>query len=187
MSGKKKITKREKRLRKARRMSGMGDFTSMIPSELCTDDPLVIEGASERVYGTKLSEALLTVCQPIIDEEGRDIEATKKIIGLGVIAWNLACIGDLGDDAVRKALDDMMESAGGWDEAQMLTFCATVLPLVKRKRELFPDIDSIIMHHEILESGGTLRLNVASTPYGDERVEEWGREYEKAVARQGNP
>ena len=161
----------------------MADFSSQVSSKLGDKDILLTNGTNERVYGIKISEALLTVCQPLMEEIGnRGVDEARRAIGLGVIAWNLAGISDLGEEALKASLEGVKELIGHLDEESMMAFCGIILGLATRKRELFPDFDCLIMHYEVLENNGQLRVNVASVPYSDSKATEWRNELQRQQA-----
>ena len=168
----KKLTKSEKRFVKIKKQSGIDGFTARLPTEMRDGKSLVLKGANEKMYGVKISDALCAVCEPLLDNVKGDYAKEKRTFDLGVIAWNLAIIYDIGDDTFKEALEHICDELNALDDTTKLFFNSAIALFVKRKLELFPDIDGMIVHYELVDEDGHVRLNVATIPCGNQKLEE---------------
>lgn len=167
-----KLTKSEKRFLKIRKQSGLDGFTARLPPEMRDGKSFVLKGANEKMYGVKISDALCAVCQPLLDNVKNDYAKEKKIFDLGVIAWNLAIIYNIGEDAFKEALESICDELIELDDMTKLFYNSAIALFVRRKLELFPGIDSMIVHYELVDEDGDMRLNVATIPCCDQKLEE---------------
>jgi len=117
-------------------------------------------GVAAKRYGVKLSEALLEVCQPLLDTAEGNPDRIRKCMMLGIMGWNLACVPDSPvDDVVSK----LAASAGSGPDAKeaVRMLRATIEHIKARKLELYPDINMLIMEHEVVFRGSSMQVNVA--------------------------
>ena len=123
-------------------------------------DPARIDtGLAKRRFGVKLSEALLDVCEPLLKEAEDDPNRIRICVMLGIIGWNLACdphypIGDLVKN-FASAVGDGSDAKG---TLRMLR--ATIEQVKARKQIMYPEIDVLIVEHEVVEQHGSVQVNV---------------------------
>ncbi len=167
-----KITKQEKRLRRARRESreenarqdkSLDDFVEKFSASRSNET--VLKNASENLYGVKVSEALREVCEPALgDSSGTDV--AREIFTLGAIAWNLECSVDelAGEEDIATLAKEMAIAVDEMDDDRKAIFLDSVSLFFRRKRERFPNVKCLIVDYEVVEVDGKWRLNVATTP-----------------------
>jgi hypothetical protein len=96
------------------------------------------------------------------------VPTRKKAIDFAIVAWNFAIIRERSGE---KALDEMMRKTAkpGTDEAEIQEGRRHFDMLFKRKRELFPDNQRMILDYEFTETRDNFHLNVVSILPGDQR------------------
>jgi hypothetical protein len=113
----------------------------------------------EKMYGVKLSEALLHVCEPLIVSAEGDPDRIRKSIMLGIVGWNIAVDPRLD---IRVLLRDVAKSFQG-PESDALAWTMKLMfeTIAGRKNELYPKIKLLIVKHEVVFTGTGLQVNVA--------------------------
>ena len=108
------------------------------------DEPLKIV---KRHAGRKVSEMLTEFAQPWL-EEARNDDQRKTVIGLAVLAWNLALIPEF-----ERWEGDIMETLGAIGR--------TILDeMIARKLALYAEETHPILDYQITASQHTLRVDV---------------------------
>jgi hypothetical protein len=91
----------------------------------------------------KISRRLVVLVDPLM-KEVTNLEETRTLLTLGVLAWNLAVEGD----TAVSALGEMVETKPGLKEF--------VESLMERKRRLFPRDQRVVIDHDVsLTAGGS--------------------------------
>jgi hypothetical protein len=105
----------------------------------------------KRRTGRKVSEVLMEFAQPWLDETRNDNE-TRAIIGMAVLAWNMALISEPKRwEGVSHELDETLREAGK----------AILKKMITRKLSLYSDEHRLILDYEITGTGDNLTVNVA--------------------------
>ena len=111
-------------------------------TKLPKDFPYRVTSVDKPRSGVKLSEALLEFLEPFTDGmEGE--EEWKKVVGIGVIAWNAAL---LPWDSVLTSLQDFCDSIAHPDPK---TLKAVLLDLVDRKLSFFAEDKRMVLRYEV--------------------------------------
>jgi hypothetical protein len=141
-----KLRRRQHRKdKKRRRAQSPGSESAPFRDILVVDPP----GAA------KMSEALLALVEPewnLCSDE----EAMRKLLTLGVAAWNAALM----KGAKRSAF--LEELAQGFPTEARHEFMQVVEPLIHRKEKLFPHIQRPILSFELTWPSGEPYLSVIS-------------------------
>lgn len=94
--------------------------------------------------GSKISDALAELIQPYSYDD-MDIEASRKLVCLGVLAWN----GAVAPDTVsREEIRRSLESSG---TPQPESIDRIIEEMMQRKMQLFPDDLRLIVDAELRE------------------------------------
>ena len=101
----------------------------------------------------KMSDMLSEYAEPFFD--GADtFEEQKKSIAFAGLVWNLSLMPET-------------ERESAFLEGPISELPTEVRPfiekMVRRKHDLFPDVNRIIVDYELTQTGSGLRLNVVST------------------------
>lgn len=110
----------------------------------------------------RLSQRILHIAQPFLDDDEWG-QAREFIIDLAVFAWNAALIPG-GIDLVDEVA---AESFGAGSPAELAALRAMVAYLVDRRNALFPHDKRLVTTHDIVDTGGELRLIVAASYVDD--------------------
>lgn len=106
----------------------------------------------------KMSEALENLIEPYTEEVGT-IEAMRKLVALGGLAWNLAL---LPSEVVAKELPKLIKGmAVEPGNAQMLI--EVIQKMIERKLLLYPDVNRYIVNSQVEDLGDGWHISVAST------------------------
>jgi len=154
---KNKRPKQKKNKRKKPLSAGMARLVQRLPSLNIPSQQKVLINPPEH---EKMSEVILDFAQPLLDMSDND-EATQKAIDFAIIAWNFAIIKERSGE---KAIEEIMRKTAkpGTDETTMERYRPYFDMLFRRKRELFPDNQRMIMDYEFSESRDKFHLNVIS-------------------------
>jgi len=122
-------------------------------------------GFSEKLYGMKISEALIKLSEPLHPEGRFDIDTFKSIIDVAAIAWNLSCIPEEGR---RNCLEYVLHKSEknatclALPEEEKKALMGELDFLMERKKELFPSINCIISNVKVIDEGSEFRVLVAT-------------------------
>lgn len=135
-------------------------------------DKKVLWNTAEKKYGVKLSDALKDLCEPIADEltvnmtEEQELKARQEIYNFGMNAWNYCVIHKNIQDALAMGnLYVMVDKRKNKKGMPPLKRRKQIFDdLVKRKFELFPKIDAIIVRIDLdyIADADTWNLRVYS-------------------------
>ena len=135
-------------------------------------DKKVLWNTAEKKYGVKLSDALKALCEPIADEltvnmtEEQELKARQEIYNFGMNAWNCCVIHKNKQDALAMGnlyvMVDKRKNKTGMPPLKKRK--QTFDNLIKRKFELFPKIDAIIVRIDLdyIADADTWNLRVYS-------------------------
>lgn len=105
----------------------------------------------------KMSEVILDFVAPYMAELETD-EESRKLIGVAVIAWNIAL---LPEEERAVAVDKLL------DQATFASISSDLKPfiyeLVERKNTYFADIERFILNYQTVDTGEGMHLTIAST------------------------
>lgn len=118
-----------------------------------------VEGVVYNAPGEiKMSDALEEVITPFMDEV-ETLDAMKKLVGLGTMAWNIALMTP---DEQNKNIQTLVERLSHEPEhAEILS--TTIHKMIQRKQILYPDVKRVIMSFEIEDTRDGWYISVAST------------------------
>jgi hypothetical protein len=148
--------KAEKRLEKQRRGWNM-PFSNDQFTEEAFKDKKTLWNTAKKKYGIKLSDALKVLCEPIADEltvnmtEEQELKARQEIYNFGMNAWNCCVIHQNKQDALSMGtLYVMVDKRKNKQGMPPLKKRKQIFDnLIKRKFELFSEIDAIIVRFEL--------------------------------------
>ena len=104
-----------------------------------------------------MSETLLEFAEPLMDViDLRDKQEYEKAVMMAICLWNCAVMQEKPgkDKKIKKMLKPFMKDADGR---------AVVSYMMERKREMFPDLNRLIVNYEIVDQGDDYHLSLAST------------------------
>lgn len=104
----------------------------------------------------KLSAAISKLLE-LEREPIEDLSQFRSLVGIGVLAWNLATLNSKDRERIFQA--SLLESSGS---AEPLALKTIVRPLIARKQLLFPHDHRFIVEWDAQEADGDFYLNVAS-------------------------
>ena len=105
-----------------------------------------------------MSEVILDFAEPLLNH-ATDLNSKKVAISTAILCWNIYLMPEKKrQEEIGKVADNLFKT--GMDRK---IFEDMASMLFERKRTFFPDINKVIVSYEVLESGDSLRLNVAST------------------------
>jgi hypothetical protein len=117
-----------------------------------------------------MSEVIVRVARPLLDEYAKSHEDTRRIIGLVIAAWNLALVPEDERDEWRdKLLRDLcgrrlfgvVPLGTSREAADMFQWIFDFVAL--RKEALYPQVDHFIASFETEYTESGLRVNVMYT------------------------
>ncbi|MCX7934000.1 MAG: hypothetical protein N3A66_01930 [Planctomycetota bacterium] len=112
--------------------------------------------------GIRMSEALLALLEPILAEEKQpDENAWHANLGLACLAWNLALLQER--DRERELMTVLQDLAGD-DVLDRAILRKEIMDLVRRKLELFPEIERLIVDFRFRGEKDAFEVEVLSTP-----------------------
>lgn len=120
---------------------------------------------AEKLYGMKISEALIKLSAPLHPEGRFDIDTFKSIIDVAAIAWNLSCIPE---KVRRNCLEYVLQKSeknAVWlalPKEKQKALIGELDFLIERKKELFPSINCIISNVKVIDEGNEFRVLVAT-------------------------
>ncbi len=147
--GKKPRSKRSKKLKKRKVKSA--SLCRRRPTKQLTLRP-------PRTIG-KISDALVDVAKPFLDQQSSDLETCEKIMALTMLAWNaVAMKEETGESMLAEMSGILAEQTGFSDQA-----CAEIIaPLAMRKMKKYPNDRRIVMNVQVTEMEGD-RFHVTAT------------------------
>lgn len=138
--------------RKKKRLTGLRSSLEKGPMR---GSKVVIEPRGQ----VKMSDVLAEFVSPYADD-CEDLEAYRKLLNLGMLAWNAAVVpGDRGWELVERTLRKSFPR----DPALLADARAMASDLVQRKQACFASIDRLIVSFELTERPSGWHLSVAST------------------------
>jgi len=146
------------------------------------------EGAvrlADNAGGIRMSEALLALLAPIMAEEKQADETTTHAnLGLACLAWNLALLQER--DRERELMTILHDLAGD-DVLDRAILRKEIMDLVRRKLELFPEIDRLIIDFRFIGQGKSFHVEVLSAPLrrGEEKIDISVRQLDKQDKKSG--
>ncbi len=134
--GKKPRSKRSKKLRKRKRKS-----------------------ASLRRMQGKISDALVDVAKPFLEQQSSDLETYERIMALTMLAWNVVAMKEETGESMLSEMSGILAEQTGFSEQA----CAGIIaPLAMRKMEKYPNDRRIVMNVQVTEMDGD-RFHVTAT------------------------
>lgn len=108
---------------------------------------------------TKISEAILTLCEPLRNQY-REHHRIQIIIFITVMAWNISLFPEEEQVHVQGMLIDALpKQLSGEDVAVLLE---NIDILIERKNRDYPHIREYILKHQLSFSGDTITLTVGT-------------------------
>lgn len=117
-------------------------------------------------YG-KISASLIELIDPYADED-LPLDTMRKLVGMGVVAWNIASTSNTLDDATVE-LDRFIRDTpalGASVGTAADDFRVAVLALVRRKYLLFPQDKRLVASYELSRERSGLHLRAAAVQHG---------------------
>ncbi|MCY0853886.1 hypothetical protein [Cupriavidus sp. D39] len=117
-------------------------------------------------YG-KISAALINLIDPYASDD-LPLDRTRKLVGMGVIAWNIASTSNTPDEAEAE-LDRFICNTpvlGASDGSAAQDFREATLALIRRKHILFPQDKRVVTSYEVSRERSGLHLRVAAVQHG---------------------
>jgi hypothetical protein len=119
-------------------------------------------GRVERIpfgYTIKMSDALVEVAQPMI-EEAQNEEQFRLVIGFAAMCWNLSLLpADLRPAHTEDMIRELVPPGQPMDDMQEV-----VRLLIARKEALFPDDKRLITTYQVSGSRGNANIVVEYSP-----------------------
>jgi len=95
-----------------------------------------------------MSDALVHVAKPLLDQEAHDLASWTTIMNLTMIVWNALVTRDSSGESMFGKLPMMLSRATGLPES----VCAEMAgPLAERKLAAFPDDDRFVVNLRVDE------------------------------------
>jgi len=106
----------------------------------------------------RISEAILRMADPLIRKYPKR-ERIVVIIDLAIFSWNVSLTTEVNREEIEKNLIDHMP--GEFDATDIASIMEQTDILIERKKELYPDIDYLIVSHTLsVEDNGKITLDV---------------------------
>jgi len=106
----------------------------------------------------KISEAILRMAEPLIRKYPKR-ERIVIIINLAIFSWNVSLTTEINREEIEKNLIDNMP--GEFDATDIASIIEQTDILIERKKELYPDINYLIVCHTLsVEDNGQITLDV---------------------------
>jgi len=106
----------------------------------------------------KISEAILRMAEPLIRKYPKR-ERIVVIIDLAIFSWNVSLTTEVNREEIEKNLIDHMP--GEFDATDIASIMEQADTLIARKKELYPDINYLIVSHTLsVEDNGKITLDV---------------------------
>jgi hypothetical protein len=145
--------KQEKRLKRLRRLKSKGERSPVDKPILLVHNPPGME---------RMSEVLEQFVEPYWVEVPDTAEDFRRILSIGVVAWNAAL---LPDDEQKTMIDRAVrEGLSGSTEADRRDFRILLVGMIERKKTDFSHVKRAIISFHVRDEGNNqYYLNVAST------------------------
>lgn len=119
--------------------------------------------AAEPAGDIKMSAVILWIAEPLIRTCARNEIQIKSTITLAVIVWNISMMPeDEQEDFQNKIIEHMFPTGGNAED--IASFVYMIDLLLERKKVYFPDIQKVIVEHQITIAGDDIHLDVMSAP-----------------------
>ncbi|WP_190275861.1 hypothetical protein [Thiorhodovibrio frisius] len=106
----------------------------------------------------KISDAILRMAEPLIRKYPKR-ERIVVIIDLAIFSWNVSLTTEVKREEIEKKLIDQMPDA--FDATDIASIIEQTDFLIERKKELYPDINYLIVSHNLsVEDSGQVSLDV---------------------------
>ncbi|NEX21022.1 hypothetical protein G3480_11980 [Thiorhodococcus mannitoliphagus] len=106
----------------------------------------------------RISEAILRVAEPLIRKYPKR-ERISAAIELAMFSWNASLITEIDREEIEKNLIESMP--GKLNATEIAATMQQTDILIKRKKELYPEVDYLIVNHSLsFEDSGRITLNV---------------------------
>jgi hypothetical protein len=106
----------------------------------------------------KISEAILRMAEPLIRKYPKR-ERIIVIVDLAIFSWNVSLTTQINREEIEKNLIDNMP--GEFDATDIASIIEQTDILIERKKELYPDINYLIISHTLsVEDNGQITLDV---------------------------
>lgn len=113
----------------------------------------------------KMSDVLEAFIDPYIDDAPND-ETYRKLISLGVIAWNTALMDEETQAEAIAHLEEVVPVKERGD------FRHALAELMARKQQIFPHNQRRILDYQLTDLGSQWHLSVVSTPAPEDKPED---------------
>ena len=115
----------------------------------------------KRQTGRKVSEVVMEFAEPWLDEARND-DQRKTIVGMAVLAWNMAGIPE------PERWDEVsQEFAARLDEPAK----AILQEMIARKLSVYPEENRLLLDYEITGAGANMRVDVIYSLSADEMAD----------------
>lgn len=118
----------------------------------------------------KMSEIILDLADPLIDNDVSDAKAVDLIVQLTIVTWNKAMYSADRQEAMEKQIIDILVPPDG-DAGLVGTVIQAMEIVEERRKKVFPALRRIIVDYDLHVSNGKVALNIVSAPApaGDEK------------------
>ena len=110
----------------------------------------------------RMSEIILTLAEPLLQKYGKNFQRAHGILTLAVTVWNLTMLPEPDEEQiVAEITNGLPQEFSAEDVAVLLQ---TIYMLMRRKQELFQDIQRIIVKLDLRETENGFDLTAFSAP-----------------------
>ena len=114
----------------------------------------------------KMSEIILELADPLIDNDVSNAKEVDLIVQLTIATWNKAMFSADRQDAMEKQIIDILVPPDG--NADLVGTVIQAMDIVEeRRKKLFPTFRRYIMDYDLHVSDGRVALNIISSPVTD--------------------
>ncbi len=111
----------------------------------------------------KMSNVILKLVEPTIEEHCSNDKQLKSLISLAIIAWNISIYPHEEQEQLHeKIIDKFVPPDGSAEDYGALYQIVDIL--LSRKREYYPDLRKLILNYNLTISNGDITLDITSAP-----------------------
>ncbi len=115
-----------------------------------------------------VSEAIVSITNSFIEENPEFAELDfKQIVQFSVVAWNMSLFQEMSREELYVKIAKILSKDVGTEVIG--SFVSMVELLMDKKKKHYPDVNRLIKKHKVREINGDMRLDVKSSPFGEER------------------
>jgi len=111
----------------------------------------------------KMSAVILKLADPLLKKFWENKNQVRLIISMTVTLWNLSMMPEDRQEDLRNEMIEGLVPKGS--DAEDIGSIVYVIDLIlERKNKYFPDIQKVIVDHQLTIDGDNINLDVASAP-----------------------